>query len=43
LPALRRALASDEAKVRGWLETDPMFDGLDGHPEYEALTRGPTP
>jgi Flp pilus assembly protein TadD len=38
--ALRRALASDPAKVRGWLQTDPMFDGLKGRPEFEELAHG---
>ena len=23
--------------VRGWLQADPMFDGLKGAPEFEAL------
>ena len=40
LEALRRALAVDPAKVRGWLEADPMFGALKDHPEYEALARG---
>ena len=40
LEALRRALAVDPAKVRGWLESDPMFGTLKGTPEYEALARG---
>ncbi len=37
LEALRRALASDPTKVRGWLATDPMFDGLKGNAEFEEL------
>jgi Flp pilus assembly protein TadD len=40
LAALRRALATDPVKVRGWLQTDPMFRGLEGTPEYEALAKG---
>jgi Flp pilus assembly protein TadD len=39
LAALKRALATDPAKVRGWLQTDPMFRTLEGTPEYEALAR----
>ena len=39
LEALRRAVAADPPKVRGWLETDPMFRGLEGTPEYEALAK----
>src|SRR5919202_1794345 len=37
LEALRRALASDPAKVKGWLATDPMFDGIKGRADFEAL------
>jgi tetratricopeptide (TPR) repeat protein len=37
LEALRRAVALDADKVRGWLEGDPMFDGLHGLAEYEEL------
>src|SRR6266568_1205720 len=33
LAALRRAVATDPAKVRGWLEADPMFRSLEGTPE----------
>jgi Flp pilus assembly protein TadD len=40
LVALRKALAADPAKVRGWLESDPMFDALAGHPEFEELAKG---
>lgn len=40
LEALRRALAVEPARVRGWLGTDPMFGSLRGNPEYEALARG---
>jgi Flp pilus assembly protein TadD len=40
LAALRKAAATDPAKVRGWLQTDPMFDALKGTPEFEALARG---
>jgi Flp pilus assembly protein TadD len=34
---LRRAVAQDAAKVRGWLSSDPMFDALKGDPEFEAM------
>src|SRR6266568_5128004 len=34
LAALRRAVATDPAKVRGWLEADPMFRSLEGTPEF---------
>ena len=34
---LKKALGLDKQKVIGWLATDPMFDGLKGDPEYEAL------
>ena len=27
----------DRAKVQAWLQSDPMFDGLKGDPEFEAL------
>ena len=40
LEALRKAVATDPAKVRGWLQADPMFDGLKGTPDFEALARG---
>jgi tetratricopeptide (TPR) repeat protein len=40
LEALRRAMAVDPAKVRGWLTTDPMFGSLRGNSEYEALAKG---
>ena len=40
IEALRRALAADAAKVRGWLQTDPMFDGLKGKPEFEDVAHG---
>jgi len=40
LEALRKALAIDPAKARGWLQTDPMFDGLKGSPEFDALAHG---
>ncbi len=39
LEALRRALAADPPKVRGWLESDPMFRSLEGTPEYDALAK----
>ncbi len=38
--ALRKALATDPGKVRGWLQSDPMFDGLKGTPEYDELAHG---
>ena len=37
LEALARALAQDAAKVRSWLQSDPMFEGLRGRPEFDAL------
>jgi tetratricopeptide (TPR) repeat protein len=37
IEALRRALDRDGPKVRDWLRSDPMFDGLKGQPEFEAL------
>jgi Flp pilus assembly protein TadD len=37
LESLRRALAADAPRVKGWLEADRMFEGLEGLPEYEAL------
>jgi Flp pilus assembly protein TadD len=40
LGALRRALAADPGKVRGWLASDPMFEGLKGDAAFEALARG---
>jgi len=40
LEALRRALAVDPAKVRGWLATDPMFASLQGNAQYEDLAKG---
>ena len=40
LGALRRAVAADPAKVRGWLDSDPMFRSLEGTPEFEALAKG---
>ena len=40
LKALERALATDPVKVRGWLQTDPMFRALEGTREYEALAKG---
>ena len=38
--ALKRALATDPGKVRGWLQTDPMFRALEGLPEFEVLAKG---
>ena len=40
LAALRRALAADAAKVRGWLASDPMFDALKERADFEELLRG---
>jgi len=40
LEALRRALAVDPVKVRGWLESDPMFRSLEGNEAYLALAQG---
>ena len=40
LEALRRAMAVDPARVRGWLTTDPVFGSLQGNAEYEALAKG---
>src|SRR5919197_1444865 len=37
LDALKHALASDPAKVKGWLATDPMFDAIKGRADFEAL------
>jgi Flp pilus assembly protein TadD len=34
---LRRAIAIDHEKVKGWLASDSMFDTLKGDPEFEAL------
>ena len=40
LEALRKAVASDPPKVRGWLQSDPMFDALKGTPEFDELAHG---
>ncbi len=40
LAALRKALAVDPSKVRGWLQSDPMFDALKGTPEFDDLAHG---
>ena len=40
LVALRRAMATDPAKVRGWLQSDPMFRSLEGNADFEALVKG---
>ncbi len=40
LAALRLALAQEPGKVRGWLGSDPMFEGLADDPEFRALARG---
>ena len=37
LAYLQRALEADAAKVKEWLEADPMFDGLRQNPKYRAL------
>jgi Tfp pilus assembly protein PilF len=40
LPHLRQALAADPARVRAWIASDPMFEGMAGDEEFEALVRG---
>lgn len=40
LEALRRALAGDPTKVRGWLVADPMFDSLKEIEEFRELLSG---
>jgi Flp pilus assembly protein TadD len=37
MPALKKALERDPAKVRLWLQADPMFDKLKPLPEFQAL------
>ena len=37
LTYLRSALAQDAGKTKSWLANDPMFDGLKGTEEFEAL------
>lgn len=37
LENLAAALASDPARVKGWLQADRMFESLEGLPEFEAL------
>jgi Flp pilus assembly protein TadD len=37
LAALARAVAREPAKVRAWLQSDPMFESLRNQPEFEAL------
>ncbi len=34
---LAQAVKQDPVKVRGWLQSDPMFDGLKSLPGYDAL------
>jgi hypothetical protein len=43
LENLRRAVALDADKVRQWLSSDAMFDGLKGTPEFEAALAPGTP
>jgi Flp pilus assembly protein TadD len=40
LEALRRAVSLDAGKVREWLRSDPMFDGLKGNAEFDAIAAG---
>jgi Flp pilus assembly protein TadD len=37
LPLLGRAVEKDGAKVRSWLQSDPMFESMRGTPEFEGL------
>jgi Flp pilus assembly protein TadD len=37
IAALSRAVAREPAKVRSWLQTDPMFESLRGQAGFEAL------
>lgn len=37
LDKLKKAMSMDGERVRGWLKTDPMFEGLKGEPEFDAL------
>jgi Flp pilus assembly protein TadD len=37
LASLGLAVKQDGAKVRGWLASDPMFESLRGHSEFDAL------
>lgn len=39
LENLELALATDAARVKGWLRADRMFEALEGLPEFEALVR----
>ena len=34
---LKLALKVDRTKVSSWLKADPMFEGLEGEAEFEAL------
>lgn len=35
--SLEQAVRQDAVKVRGWLQSDPMFESLRGRPEFEAF------
>ncbi len=37
LVLLKKAVDKDAAKVRGWLQSDPMFESLRDSPEFEQL------
>ena len=43
LEALRRAVARDAGKVRGWLQSDPMFDGAQGDRPSSTSSRTAEP
>ncbi len=34
---LKASIAKDGQRVRSWLRTDPMFDGLKGDPDFESV------
>jgi hypothetical protein len=40
LVPLRRALAADGEKVRGWLTSDPVFDPMRGSDAFDQLVAG---
>jgi Flp pilus assembly protein TadD len=40
LEALKAAMAADAGRVKGWLQSDRMFESLEGLPEYEAIVGG---